>query len=52
MNTGFDTIGVSCKHLFMVFENQFELNGIDLGDKFNYWNMYPKNDKEKVVTVK
>ncbi|WP_321322531.1 trypsin-like peptidase domain-containing protein [Labilibaculum sp.] len=52
VNTGFDTIGVSCKHLFMVFENQLGLNSIDLGNKFNYWNMYPKNHKEKTVTVK
>ncbi|MDP3452079.1 MAG: hypothetical protein Q8R90_03905 [Bacteroidales bacterium] len=52
INTGFDTIGVSCKHLFMVFEYQLGLNSIDLGNKFNYWNMYPKNHKEKIVTIK
>ena len=52
VNTGLDTIGVSCKHLFMVFENQLGLNSIDLGNKFNYWNMYPKNHKEKSVTIK
>lgn len=52
INTGFDTIGVSCKHLFMVFENQLGLNSIDLGSKFIYWNMYPKNHKEKAVTIK
>lgn len=52
INTGYDTIGVSCKHLFMVFENQLGLNSIDLGNKFIYWNMYPKNHKEKTVTAK
>ena len=52
VNTGFDTIGVSCKHLFMVFENQLGLESIDLGSKFDYWNMYPKNHKEKVVSIK
>ncbi|MCB0459407.1 MAG: trypsin-like peptidase domain-containing protein [Flavobacteriaceae bacterium] len=52
VNTGFDTIGVSCKHIFMVFENQLGLNSIDLGNEFNYWNMYPKNHKEKTVTIK
>lgn len=52
VNTGFDTIGVSCKHLFMVFENQLGLTSIDLGNTFNYWKMYPKNHKEKVVAVK
>jgi hypothetical protein len=52
VNTGFDTIGVSCKHFFIVFQNQLGLNSIDLGNKFNYWNMYPKNHKEKTVSVK
>lgn len=52
VDTGNDTIGVSCKHLFMVFENQLGLNSIDLGDNFNYWNMYPKNNKDKTVAVK
>ena len=52
VNTGFDTIGVSCKHIFMVFENKIGLHSIDLGDKVNYWNMYPKNHKEKRVTIK
>jgi hypothetical protein len=51
VNTGFDTLGVSCKHLFMVFENQLGLNSIDLGNKFNYWKMYPKNHKGKTVTI-
>ena len=31
VNTGFDTIGISCKHLFMVFENQLGMKAIDLG---------------------
>lgn len=52
VNTGFDTIGVSCKHLFMVFENQVGLESIDLGATFRYWNMYPKNHKEKMVSIK
>ena len=52
INTGFDTIGVSCKHLFMVFENQLGINTIDLGNRFHYWYMYPKNQKSELVTVK
>lgn len=52
VDTGFDTIGVSCKHIFMVFQNQLGINSIDLGSSFNHWNMYPKNHKEKNVTVK
>lgn len=51
VNTGFDTLGISCKHLFMVFENQLGLKAIDLGDTFNHWKMYPKNNKENTVTV-
>ncbi|ULC60068.1 serine protease [Flaviramulus sp. BrNp1-15] len=52
VNTGFDTIGASCKHLFMVFGNQLGLKNIDLSDKFKYWNLYPKNNKEKSVSIK
>ncbi|PKQ65789.1 hypothetical protein BZG02_01925 [Labilibaculum filiforme] len=52
VTTEFDTIGVSCKHLFIVFEKQLGLNSIDLGYTFNYWKMYPKNQKEKTVSVK
>lgn len=52
INTGIDTIGVSCKHLFMVFEKQQGINNIDLGTEFKYWNLYPKNKKEKTVSVK
>ncbi len=52
ITTGFDTLGISCKHLFMVFENQLGLTNIDLGGSFNYWKFYPKNDKEKNVFIK
>jgi len=49
IDTGYDTLGVSCKHLFMVFENQLDLQFIDLGKDFRYWRLYPKNDPAKVV---
>jgi hypothetical protein len=52
VTTGFDTIGISCKHLFMVFENHLGLKNIDLGSTFKYWTMYPKNYKEKTVSIK
>lgn len=52
VNTGKDTIGVSCKHLFMVFKNQLGIKHIDLGDKFKYWDLYPKNNREQVVSIK
>jgi hypothetical protein len=51
VNTGFDTIGISCKHLFMVFENQPGIKSVDLGDTFKYWKMYPKNNKENTVAI-
>ena len=52
INTGQDTLGISCKHIFMVFGNQLELNTIDLGTSFNYWKLYPKNDNKKSVSIK
>ena len=51
ITTGIDTLGISCKHLFMVFENQLGLRTIDLGENFNYWKLYLKNDKNKGVLV-
>lgn len=51
VNTGTDTIGVSCKHLFMVFENRIGLKNIDLGSDFEYWKLYPKNNREKEVSI-
>ncbi|WP_430815785.1 trypsin-like peptidase domain-containing protein [Carboxylicivirga sp. RSCT41] len=52
VDTGHDTVGVSCKHLFMVFEDQLGLNTIDLGNSFIHWKMYPKNYKKRSVAVK
>lgn len=52
INTGYDTLGISCKHLFIVFENQLELRTIDLGSNFDYWMLYPKSNKEKNVFTK
>lgn len=51
IDTGKDTLGISCKHLFMVFENQLGLKTIDLGKNFNYWKLYPKNDNKKSVSI-
>jgi len=52
VDTGLDTVGVSCKHIFIAFENRLGLKNIDLGEKFNYWKLYPKNNREKVVSIK
>jgi len=52
VNTGKDTIGISCKHLFIVFENKHGIQAIDLGEEFIYWNLYPKNRPDKVISIK
>ncbi|MEJ2595659.1 MAG: hypothetical protein P8100_11185 [bacterium] len=51
VNTGTDTLGVSCKHLFMVFEHPPSITSIDLGPDFKYWTMYPRNEPGKTVRV-
>lgn len=51
VSTGADTIGVSCKHMFFLFE-ELGLSSVDLGDSFESWQMYPKNQKERRVAVK
>jgi hypothetical protein len=52
ISTGKDTIGVTCKHIFAVFENNFGFNSIDLGDEFVYWEMYPKNKPITRIRIK
>lgn len=52
VTTGYDTFGVSCKHLFMVFEYQPGLSTIDLGNTFKYWKLYPRNDTGNAVLTK
>jgi hypothetical protein len=49
IDTGTDTLGVSCKHIFIVFENHQGLSTIDLGSSFKYWKLYPKNDTTTYV---
>lgn len=51
IDTGIDTLAVSAKHLFMVFDGRFGINSIDLGEQFRYWKMYPKNQPDKVITT-
>ncbi len=52
IDTGKDTIGISCKHAFMLFQSKLGISSISLGNKLNYWNLYPKNNPEKVISVK
>ena len=50
VDTGFDTVAVSCKHIFMVFKNN-NLSSIDLGEDFISRSMHPKGDIEKNVQL-
>lgn len=52
IDTGYDTIGVSTKHLFMVFQYYSGLNSIELGEEFSYWNFYPKNHPGQIIPTK
>ncbi len=52
INTGKDTLAVSCKHIFMVFECHLGLKTIDLGENFNYWKFYSKGNIQNSVDAK
>lgn len=45
VDTGDDTIGVTCKHIFLVFKHE-ELPVIDLGENFIRWKAYSKENKD------
>ncbi len=46
LDTGNDTLGITCKHIFLVFNHE-ELPLIDLGDNFVEWKAYTKKDKNR-----
>jgi len=48
VDTGHDTLGVTCKHIFLVFTHE-ELLTIDLGDNFIEWKAYPKGNEAKYM---
>ncbi len=48
VDTGSDTLGVTCKHIFLAFTNH-ELPAIDLGEDFVNWIAYPKGSKDKLM---
>ncbi|MBS3776549.1 MAG: trypsin-like serine protease [Bacteroidales bacterium] len=52
IDTGADTLGASCKHIFMVFRNHEGLRFISLGENFDHWKLYPKNNPERFVQIK
>jgi hypothetical protein len=49
IETRSDTLAVTCKHLFMVFQNHGLSNSIDPGENFIQWKMYPKGQRKKKV---
>ncbi len=50
IDTGSDTLAVTCKHIFMLFRAETN-NKIDLNDNFRSWNIYPKGKVEKSLTM-
>ena len=48
VDTGEDTIGVTCKHVFAAF-SAIGLFTVDFRGRLESWKMYPKNDRECVI---
>jgi hypothetical protein len=44
LDTGKDTVAVTCKHVFLAFEKNVGLNTIELGQDFISWKSYPLNN--------
>ncbi|MEJ2185842.1 MAG: hypothetical protein P8Z36_07870 [Gemmatimonadota bacterium] len=49
VDTGADTVGVTCKHIFMVFHNLQGATSISLGDDFRSWAFRSSRDSTRVV---
>lgn len=50
IDTGSDTLAVTCKHIFMLFREETN-NKIDLYDNFRSWKIYPKGKTEKLLQL-
>ncbi len=50
IDSGSDTLAVSCKHIFMLFRNETD-NKIDLNENFRSWKIYPKGQDEKSLLL-
>lgn len=48
VDTGLDTIAVSCKHIFMLFRMETN-NTINLNSNFRNWKIYPKGKPDKAI---
>lgn len=47
-DTGEDTLGITCKHIFLAF-TQHDLPVIDLGSEFVQWKAYIKGEEERYM---
>ena len=52
VDTGADTIGVTCKHIFMVFRNQRGTTSITLDDAFRSWSFVSSRDSTRVLRAR
>lgn len=52
VDTGADTVGVTCKHIFMVFHNRQGATSISLGDDFRSWAFRSSRDSTRVVRAR
>ena len=50
VNTGSDTLAITCKHIFMLFGAKTQ-NKVYLYNNFNNWKIYPKGKYEKSVCL-
>jgi major membrane immunogen (membrane-anchored lipoprotein) len=48
LDTGEDTLGITCKHIFLAF-TQHDLPVIDLGSDFLQWKAYPKGEEDRYM---
>jgi len=51
IQTEHDTLVATCKHIFMVFDNNRLANHIQLGDNFQKWTVYPKGQSDKTIVL-
>jgi hypothetical protein len=51
VDTGSDTVGVTCKHIFLAFQRSQGLTNIDLGEGFRDWRFRSSRDPDRVVAT-
>jgi hypothetical protein len=52
IDTGADTVGVTCKHMFMVFQKQRGTTSIALDDSFRSWSFLSSRDSTRVLRTR